>query len=557
MPTLKIDGIEVTVDRGTTLLKAAHQVGIEIPTFCYHPGLSIAANCRMCLVETNKAPKPLPACHATVMDGMEVWTNTPKVIATQQAVLEFILLNHPVDCPICDQAGECVLQDNYRNHSLEASRLYTKKVHKPKAKRLGPTVTFDAERCILCTRCVRFCEEVTKTVELQVVDRGEHSEITTFPGKQLDNPYTLNVVEICPVGALTSSDFRFKRRVWFLQGQRSVCTHCSRGCNIRIDAFRNTVERQVACYNPKVNDWWLCDEGRLSHHAWTDGLVKQALDRTGGGAVDVTSRDAADRVAEKIAASVQSGKTGKKIAFVLNPSLPLEDNWTAVSLANGIGGVRLFMGGATAKGSQDDLLKRADRNANRRGLEELLKGSKVGSFGDLLSEAGSFDVVVVLGSNHDLPDGWKKALGGVKTLAVLADRSGPLSDAATVVLPAPIPAMQNGTVVNFEGRVQRVRRAIRLEPAGVVFPHWRILKRIARTLGHAIEWSSEEQVFADIAARVEGFKGMTYEAVGDYGLVLGSQGEPDIDPKEAARKIDRVAPQWRSGNVNSRMPWSH
>lgn len=551
MPTLKIDGIEVTVDRGTTILQAARIAGVDIPTFCYHPGLSIAANCRMCLVDTNKAPKPLPACHATVMDGMEVATTSQKVQDTQKAVLEFILLNHPVDCPICDQAGECVLQDNYRDHSLEGSRLFTKKNHKPKAKRLGPTVTFDAERCILCTRCVRFCEEVTKTRELQVIERGEHSEITTFPGKELENPYSLNVVDICPVGALTSSDFRFRRRVWFLQGTRSVCTGCARGCNIRIDQQKNEIQRYVATYNPKVNDWWVCDEGRQSHHAWTEGRITAAVDRTSGQAQPVVSRDAADRAAERIKAS-------KSVAMLLHPSLPNEDLWVARKVATSVG-ARLFIGGRADRGQDDALLIRADKNANRRGLQEILAGAKAGTAAELLAEAkaGRIDVLLVLGTDHDLPTGWEASLAPVKTIVALADLAGPLADKAHLLIPAAQPPMQSGTLVNFEGRVQRLRRAIRLDPAGVVYPHWRILKRIAASAGHPVTFEGEEQIFADLAEQLPGFKGLTLDAVGDLGLPLGSGGASDLDPVDVQRKIDRCAPEWRSKNVNSRMPWSH
>ncbi len=217
MPTLTIDGQEVTVDRGTTILQAAQKLGIDIPTFCYHPGLSAPANCRMCLCEFSvrgrPGPKPQPACYVTVSDDMEVVTDSDHLRKTRKSVLEFILLNHPVDCPVCDQAGECVLQDHYFKYSTEPSRLTHKKVHKAKVKRLGPDVVLDAERCILCTRCVRFCDEVVGESQLDVVNRGEHSEITTFPGQQLDNPYAGNVVDICPVGALTSVDFRFRTRV--------------------------------------------------------------------------------------------------------------------------------------------------------------------------------------------------------------------------------------------------------------------------------------------------------------------------------------------------------
>jgi NADH-quinone oxidoreductase subunit G len=552
MPTLKIDGRDITVERGSTVLQAAQRLGIEIPTFCYHPGLSIAANCRMCLVQVKNSRKPLPACHALCADGMEVTTQGQAVVDTQKAILEFILLNHPVDCPICDQAGECVLQDHYHDYSLKYSRLEHTKVHKAKAKVLGPTVVLDAERCILCTRCVRFCDEVTKTNELSVMERGEHSEITTFPGKQLNNPYSLNVVDICPVGALTSRDFRFKRRVWFVQGTRTVCTECARGCNVRADVFDNKVERFTPNFNPKVNNWWICDEGRLSHQRWQSNRVEAASSRVGGEERAVTARDAADAMAEALMAA------GKKSAVILSPQLTNEDAWAALAVAKAAGSA-LYLGGRTTRGYQDDLLIRADRNANRRGLEELTRGAELRTLADFVEAAnkGQINAAVVFGSEHEWPAGAAAAWSKIATLGVVAELQTELVAAAHLVMPAAPPTMRSGTLVNFEGRVQRLVRAVRLDPPGVVFPHWRIAKRMLQTLGREWAVASEEDVFAEVASKVAAFAGMSWSSLGDYGLPLGGGGASDLDPAEVALKIDRSAPEWRKKNVNSRAPWQH
>src|SRR3989338_5982125 len=232
---IKIDGEEVEAQAGETILQVAQRENIYVPYFCYHKKLSIAGNCRMCLVQIEGQGKPVISCREPVREGISVHTNTPEVKQMQQGVLEFILKNHPLDCPICDQSGECDLQDHYFNASLFPSRLEDSKVHKPKWKPLGQRVTLDDERCIVCTRCIRFCQEIAGTDELTVTERGGKSTLTTYPGAELKNPYSICTVDVCPVGALTSTDFRFKKRVWFLKKTKSICTGCSTGCNVYVD----------------------------------------------------------------------------------------------------------------------------------------------------------------------------------------------------------------------------------------------------------------------------------------------------------------------------------
>src|ERR1041384_8142928 len=227
---LTIDGKETPARDNATIIRAAADAGIAIPHYCYHQKLSIAGNCRMCLVEIEKMPKLQIACNTQVAEGMSVLTQSPKVLAVRKAVMEFLLVNHPVDCPICDQAGECWLQDYYMQHDQEPSRFDERKEHDRKKEIFGPNIVFDGERCIKCTRCVRFLQEITHTNELSVVNRGDHSTIALFPDTVLDNPLAANVVDICPVGALTDRDFRFKVRVWYLQKTPSICPGCSTGC---------------------------------------------------------------------------------------------------------------------------------------------------------------------------------------------------------------------------------------------------------------------------------------------------------------------------------------
>ena len=272
--TLTIDGQTVRVVKGMSILEAARSAGISIPHYCYHPGLSVVGSCRMCLVEVERMPKLQASCATPVSEGMVVRTQTPETLRNRQSVLEFLLLNHPLDCPVCDQSGECELQNYYMSHGRYDPRFNENKTKRQKARPIGPYVILDQERCILCTRCVRFTDEISKTAEIGVIDRGHRSEIDIFPGIELNNRYSGNVVDICPVGALTDRDFRFQCRVWFLGRTPSVCPGCSRGCNIEIhynERFNpryhdKRVHRLKPRYNRDVNGFWMCDEGRLSFH---------------------------------------------------------------------------------------------------------------------------------------------------------------------------------------------------------------------------------------------------------------------------------------------------
>src|SRR5512142_988593 len=363
--TATIDGREVVVKPGTSVIEAAKAVGVDIPFYCYHKRLSIAANCRMCLVEMSNAPmgKLMPACQMPLAEGVAVKTDTPRVKDQQRATLEFLLLNHPVDCAICDQAGECKLQDYYMQHDRQPSRLDVPKVQKQKRVYLGPLVTLDQERCILCTRCVRFMREVAKDPQLGVAQRGNESFIETAPGRILDNKYSGNVVDICPVGALTSTDFRFRGRVWFMSAARSVCTGCARGCNTFLDYLDATTYRYRPRENDAVNQEWMCDDGRLSYKYLNQDRVLRAQLGRGGAAAD---RGAA--VAEA-ARALRAVAERKGLALLLSPVASLEDLMAAARVATeGLGLAEAYVGGRP-DGSQDDFLKRADENPNRRGLE--------------------------------------------------------------------------------------------------------------------------------------------------------------------------------------------
>lgn len=521
MPTLKIDGREITVEPGTTILQAAQKIGIEIPTFCYHPGLSIAANCRMCLVDTNKAPKPLPACHAQVMDGMEVTTVGEKVEKTQRAVLEFILLNHPVDCLICDKAGECVLQDHYFKYSSKPSRLFHRKVHKPKAKKLGPDIILDAERCIMCTRCIRFCEEIAKAPQLTMTNRGEKTELTTFPGMELDNPYAGNTVDVCPVGALTSREFRFRTRVWFLSSEESVCPECERGCKIRVDTFENTVRRYKPMHNPKVNDWWMCDKGRGSFRSYLEERMEGPTVIHEGRRLTVQG----GRALEDAAEALQSAGGMGQVAVVVTPWLTNEDAYLVGRLLKGaLAGARVIMGGR-APGEGDDILIRPDKNPNKRGVTAILSALGVETRPLSAMDLSGVKTVVVLGDRHALTEAQLEALGRVDKRVVMGSFMGPLWQVATTFLPTRIHLEKDGTFTNFEGVVQRIRQAVK--PAGTSKSEGYYAMKLLQAYGEAgAEFAGPRQIFAALAAEVPDFRGLSYENLGEFGQKLGEPPAP-------------------------------
>ncbi|RPI29468.1 MAG: hypothetical protein EHM61_01385, partial [Acidobacteria bacterium] len=332
MPTLTIDGQQIVVDPGTTVIQAAEKLGIYIPRYCYHPGLSIAGSCRLCMVEIEKMPKLQIACHTRVADGMQVITTSDKVKQARKAMLEFLLVDHPLDCPVCDQSGECDLQNFYMEIGRYDSRFLDNKLKRKKAFPIGPHVVLDQERCILCSRCVRFTDEVTHTNELGIFERGDHSVIDLYPGKQLSNKYSGNVIDICPVGALTEKEFRFKCRVWYLQSQDSICNGCARGCNIQVHyntarpykSDGRRILRLKPRFNPFVNKWWICDEGRYGYEFINKNRIEYPHLRRAG-QLELSDWDA---VMEEVPRALKTAleKYGpESIGIIASPQLSNED----------------------------------------------------------------------------------------------------------------------------------------------------------------------------------------------------------------------------------------
>ncbi len=452
MPTLKIDGIEITVEPGTRIIEACDRLGIDIPRFCYHPGLSVAANCRMCLVESNRSPKPVPSCYEMAVDGLEIQTKTQKVIDARRAVLEYILLNHPIDCPICDKAGECDLQDLYFAHNYQPSRHAFPKFHKPKARQIGPQIMADSERCINCTRCIRVCDEIAKAPQLHQVNRGGRTYIDVFPGTEIDHPYSMCVSDVCPVGALTTKDFRFKCRVWFTNGTQSVCGECSRGCSIRIDTYRNEIQRIMPRENPTVNQFWACDAGRLAYHNYETDRLQSA--KANGQPV------ASDAAITQLATALDNVASGARVLVVLSPSMTNEAAWAAIKVGQKLKGmVRYAIGGREA-GFKDDILICADKAPNRAGLALVLKTLGVEAVPLSAALAGSPQAIYIFGDDHHLEDVLVKAMSAAQLSVVFSAKDGPLANAASFAFPTMSPYEIDGTWLNEFGILQRVRPAL-------------------------------------------------------------------------------------------------
>ena len=522
MPKLTIDGKEIEVEAGTNLIEAARRLGIEVPHYCYHPGLSIAGQCRLCMVDIEKAPRPTIACNTQAADGMVVHTQTDRVKETRRSMMEFHLINHPLDCPVCDQAGECWLQIYYMKHGLYEPRMTDEKVHKPKAVPLGPHVMLDAERCILCSRCVRFCDEVTGTGELGIFNRGDLSEIGLFPGQDLENNYSGNVVDICPVGALTDREFRFQVRVWYLDTTKSICTGCARGCNIDVHVNRKRPHhadgRRVARLKPRFNDavnaWWMCDVGRYGFHAVDDGSRLRAPQRREGGQTSDASWDAAIAAV----ADVLRRHGPDEIAILASPDQSNEDLFALKRLCeqHGIRNVAFRLPAPPA--TEDDFLLRADRHPNSRGAE------LVGLDGDasaILTAAGAGRIKALWVFEHDLLGGGgpaADALARVETLIWSGTNANATSALAHHVLPLAAWVERDGTFTNFLGRVQRFRAAV--EPLGEALAGWDVIGRVLTATGAPATGSRAEHWFRELAKSVPAFAGLSYQTIGDDGAMV-------------------------------------
>jgi NADH-quinone oxidoreductase subunit G len=507
MVNLTIEGRAVSVPEGTSILEAGKRAGILIPHYCYHPGLSIAGNCRMCLVEVEKAPKLAPSCATAVAEGQVVHIYTETALEARKGVLEMLLINHPLDCPICDKSGECELQDFTYQEGPAESRLRDPKRFNP-VEDFGGDVLYTTNRCILCTRCVRFMDELAQDTVLNVSERGDRAVIGKFKGKELTHAWAGNVIDLCPVGALLSKDSLNKARAWELDHAPSICPGCSQGCNMSIDTRDNMVVRLRPRPNENVNKYFMCDVGRLDYR-WINRQDRVEVPLIRRGEVHV----AADwNIAIPAAAAILDGK---RVFVAASPNLSNETLFLLSRLIRANGGSGAF---TVATGPEvplpgvPDLGLRAERAANGTGAE-LLGFNRAPSLLDGLS-AG--DVLIV--ADADAANVSTEKLALASAIIVIGTNLPENLRMAAVVLPIANYAEEDGTFTNLRGRVQRFTQA-KAAP-GMARPSWWVVGDVLAALGKGDAYYLASEVFSAVATDVPAFAGMSYDALGMRGLVV-------------------------------------
>ncbi|MSU63035.1 MAG: 2Fe-2S iron-sulfur cluster binding domain-containing protein [Pedosphaera sp.] len=545
---IKVDGREIEVPKmmpdwqgklqPTTMLQACQLAAKEVPHYCYHPKLPIAGNCRMCLVEfgtpmmgpdrkpvlnedgsTKIAKSVLPyepttprgaiACATPISPGMEIYPSSPATKQMREAVLESLLINHPLDCPICDQAGECKLQEYSVEHGQAQSSFVEAKVHKPKAVDLGPRIVLDDERCVLCTRCIRFTKDIAGDDALGIVNRGSYNTIAAWKPGAFDNNYTLNTVDICPVGALTSKDFRFQMRVWFLKETKSLCTSCGTGCNTVIGAREEKVYRYEPRQNDAVNSTWMCDSGRLNYK-WInrEDRLKDVL----VSGQKSTWTTAIKEISEKLVKAAPGS-----VAIVASARQTTEELYLLKKLATKLGALT---DSVEREGEGDKLLLNADKNPNSNGAR--LTGIAFTEMGINLAtiadgiRAGRIKTLIVFGEDVTKCGLGADVLSKLETLIVSDILPNETTKKAHYLLPACAHAEKRGTFVNVKGRLQKFMKAV--EPKGDARPEWEFLHELFENLTGKNGYSSIEGLFNQMAKDVPAFEGIEWGKLGDAGV---------------------------------------
>lgn len=575
MPQFEFDGQLIETKPGKTIIEAAYDNGLAVPHFCWHPDLPVAGNCRMCLVQVgmpvrdrdgnyeydengnkkiNFIPKMQIACASPVQDGMVVKSISDEAIESQEAVMEFLLINHPLDCPICDEAGECKLQEYSFKHSKGQSRFEEVKNHKPKRQVWGPNVVFDAERCISCSRCIRFAKEVAKQDVLTFVQRGDHVTIELFDGTTFDSPYSMNVIDICPVGALTSPDFRFEARVWELSSNESISHFDGTGTNINLGVRNNEILRITPRNNMYVNKYWLRDDARLSYDFVNKNRVTKPLINIDGIYEDVEWDEAI-----KFAANKLDNFKGDQIVFVASSRATNEDNYLFNKFANEVSkSSNVIYFSHLDESRKDDLLGVSDLTPNTKGVEELgiNKNSNIKAE-ELATKLRNGEIRAMYVMEEDFED-YPEILDQLSNLSFLAVHSynsnKRINSLADIILPASTFAEIEGTYTNLNGRVQHFTPALvtkenfrymgmkmsRLDKFGADNDRWtnheirdskqswKIIQNIAKELGKDWNYTKSSQIFDEIVENYTNFNDMDYNKLDEYqGLVLGKGNNPD------------------------------
>ena len=519
--TLTIEGLEVTVPKGTMIIEAAKQAGVLIPHYCYHPGLPVAGACRMCLVEVEGMPKLAIACATSVAEGQEVRVNTEAANKAREGVLEFLLINHPLDCPICDQAGECELQD-YVFQEGRARTRYTPTY----AKRFSPVEDFGGDilyvpnRCILCTRCVRFMEHAAEDAIINVSERGDRAYIGVHPDRELDHPWSGNVVDLCPVGSLLSKDFLHKARAWELDRTASVCTGCSQGCNVDVETRDNVVVRLRPRPNQDVNRYFMCDHGRLDYRWMNRGdRIEAPLVAESGELVAADWDHALERAAE-----IVKGAGGKAVALV-SAGASSEALFLAQQVLEGFGVTGAFrverVDGEAPLAGVPNLALREERAPNATGAELLGYEERFDAALEAVSDAA---LVIVL--DERLEGVAREALDRAGNVIYLGTALPDAARGAKVVLPITNVAEEDGSFVSRDRRVQRYLQA-KAGP-GMARPAWWVLGELLVEMGRGEPLASADEAFEGLAAGKAAFAGLGYAQLGYKGIVLGQASPAEV-----------------------------
>ena len=558
---VQINGTWHMFPRGTRIIDACESVGVYIPRFCYHPKLAIAGTCRMCLVEQGMPPRlapgqtpkynadgyqtiqwmprPIISCANTVAENMGIRTDSPLVKEVRRGVLEFLMSNHPLDCPICDQAGECRLQEFSTDYGQLNSRFSEMKTKKGKNLTIGPRVNLDQERCVLCGRCVRFMRDIVGEEVLSISQRGTHNAITIFPGKMLDSNYSMNVVDLCPVGAMTSRDFRFKMRVWFLKSTPTIDVNCGTGTNINIWSRGSDVYRITPRRNDEVNSCWMPDSHRLNYKFInSDQRIPQPVIRTDVGAPH--RHTTWDAVISAVAEAIR--KVGNnKIAIIASGRMTNEELYMANQLAQVIGTSHISI--VPREGDGDQMLISKDLNPNTNGAKLILKSD---NFGKKLNEIhqgvrrGLIKGLIVLGEDLSQEAHFtEEDFSLLDYMVVVSHSASKTAKMADVVLPGVTFAEKYGTMINVTGRLQRLNRAIM--PLGEAKDDWQILRDLCTALGADDSISklvSSRDILKLIASDIVEFSGITWGSIGDNGCQIIETGVtiPLIEKEKSVRK---------------------
>ncbi len=547
MATITINGQDLQIDdqERLNLIQAAQRVGIEIPHYCWHPALTVVASCRMCLVEVGEKkpdgtvvmlPKVVPACQTPAKSSTVLVTNSIKVKDAQAATLEYLLLNHPLDCPVCDKAGECFLQDYSYKFGRSESRLEDDKLLRPDKDHIGDQIALFTDRCVMCSRCVRFTREISGTAELEVINRGDHAEIDIFPGRPCNNPLAGNVVDLCPVGALCSKDFLYKQRVWFLQSRKSVCPNCSTGCSVEVDHNKGIVYRLRPRFNPQAQGYFMCDQGHFGYkYINSDNRLISPLVRHDDRQVSVTWDAVFPRLRRELAAAVSGD--AKTVAAVVSPWATCEETFLLGKYLKSLSSqVRLALGPVPVVGEDDSYPKgpsgqspspnqvkftiRAEKCPNRRGVEEVLRHlqGELILWDEVMQDvvSGAIKTLYVLAGYREpwITEEQAAALEKLDLLIVQDILPSPASRRAKYVLPGGSFAEKDGTFVNHAGLAQAIRRAT--DAPGEARADGRILMELMerRGLFHAPSLRQE------MAKEMLAFAPLASGDLREYGVVL-------------------------------------